>query len=77
MDGRRCSSAGQIIDPIQFPTKIKAAFLPPFFMKKKVIIRKIAFYLYDVAMQINGKRKARNLERKFRAFLFSQWLFLL
>ena len=30
MDGRRCSSAGQIIDPNHFPTKIKAAFIAAF-----------------------------------------------
>ena len=35
MDGRRCSSAGQIIDPNHFPTKIKAAFIAAFSFCKK------------------------------------------
>ena len=34
MDGRRCSSAGQIIFPNHFPTKIKGGTLPPFLMQK-------------------------------------------
>ena len=32
MDGRCCSAVGQIIDPYHFPTKIKAAKMPPFLL---------------------------------------------